>query len=285
MPDFPWPDGKCCAVALTFDMDGETVPFVLDPPNARRRLSLISEAMYDGRVGTPRILNVLDSYEMKSTFFVPGFTAELNANLLKEVVARGHALGHHGYMHERPDSLTDEEEERILIKGKEILRSISGRDPIGYRSPSWELKPTTPALLAKHGFLYDSSLMGDDVPYRIEAGEANLIELPPQWILDDWPQFGFSAFPPIGNGIADPDKAFSVWAKEFDGLHRFGGIYIMTMHPFVTGRPSRIILLERLIDYMRSFDGVWFTTLEEIASYCAKGGHGELFRYPSQIVG
>jgi peptidoglycan/xylan/chitin deacetylase (PgdA/CDA1 family) len=136
MPGFPWPDSKRCAVALTFDMDGETVPFVLDPPNARRRLSLISEAMYDGRVGTPRILDVLDSYEMKSTFFVPGFTAELNVDLLKEVVARGHALGHHGYMHERPDSLSDEQEERILIKGKEILRSISGSDPIGYRSPS-----------------------------------------------------------------------------------------------------------------------------------------------------
>ena len=102
MPDFPWPDGKRCAVALTFDMDGETVPFVLDPPNARRRLSLISEAMYDGRVGTPRILDVLDSYKMKSTFFVPGFTAELNVGLLRQVVARGHALGHHGYMPSAP---------------------------------------------------------------------------------------------------------------------------------------------------------------------------------------
>ena len=114
--------------------------------------------------------------------------------------------GRRGYMHERPDSLTDEQEERILIKGKEILRSITGSDPIGYRSPSWELKPTTPALLAKHGFLYDSSLMGDDVPYRIEAGEANLIELPPQWILDDWPQFGFSAFPPSATASPTPTR-------------------------------------------------------------------------------
>ena len=127
MPQFPWPDGKRCAVALTFDMDGETVPFVLDPPNARRRLSLISEAMYDGRVGTPRILDVLDSYKMKSTFFVPGFTAELNVGLLRQVVARGHALGHHGYMHERPDSLSDAEEERVLIKGKAGLKILSKR--------------------------------------------------------------------------------------------------------------------------------------------------------------
>ena len=99
MPDFPWPDGERCALALPFNMDGETVPCVLDPPNARRRLSLISEATYDGRVYTPRILDVLDSYQIKSTFFVPGFTAELNADLVKEVVVRGHALGHHGYIH------------------------------------------------------------------------------------------------------------------------------------------------------------------------------------------
>jgi hypothetical protein len=92
MPDFPWPDGERCAVALAFDMDAETVLLVLDPPNACRRLSLISEATYDGRVGTPRILDVLDSYQIKSTFFVPGFTAERDANLVKEVVARGHAV-------------------------------------------------------------------------------------------------------------------------------------------------------------------------------------------------
>ena len=96
MPDFPWRDGERCAVALTFDMDDETVPFVLDLPNARRRLSLISEATCDRRVGPPRIPDVLDSYQIKSTFFVPGFTAELNADLAGEVVARGHALGYHG---------------------------------------------------------------------------------------------------------------------------------------------------------------------------------------------
>jgi peptidoglycan/xylan/chitin deacetylase (PgdA/CDA1 family) len=285
MPQFPWPHGHRCAVALTFDMDGETVPFVLDPANARRRLSLMSEAMYGPRVGMPRILDVLEANGLLGTFFVPGFTAELHVDLLKDVVARGHHLGHHGYLHERPDSLSDEDEEAILVRGKEILRSISGHDPIGYRSPSWELKPTTPALLARHGFLYDSSLMGDDVPYRVEAGDRDLIELPPQWILDDWPQFGFSAFPPIGNGIADPDKAFGVWSSEFAGLHRFGGLYVMTMHPFVSGRPSRILLLERLIEYMRSFPDVWFTTLEEIAQHCADTGAGELFEYPKNVMG
>src|SRR5882757_5719155 len=110
MTEFPWPDGKVVAVALTFDMDGETIPYVVDPENAPRRLSLMSEMAYGPTTGIYRILDLLDLYEITASVFVPGRTAELHPEAINEIVARGHDLGHHGYMHERPDGLTDEVE-------------------------------------------------------------------------------------------------------------------------------------------------------------------------------
>lgn len=284
MARFDWPDGRICAVALSFDMDGETIPFVADPPNARKRLTLLSESMYGPNVGMPRILRLLDLYELKATFFVPGFTAELHPDVLERVLDEGHELGAHGYMHERPDTLSDEEEEAVLVRSIEVQERLTGRRPVGYRSPAWELKPTTPALLRKHGFLYDTSLMGDDVPYRIEAGDGELIELPVQWILDDWPHFGFSAVPPLGTGISSPEKVFEVWSSEFDGMHKAGSLVALTLHPFVIGRPGRMLLLERFIRYMRGHPRVWFTTLEEIARHCADTGKGKLVRFPEEVL-
>jgi peptidoglycan/xylan/chitin deacetylase (PgdA/CDA1 family) len=235
-PRFRWPEGKQCAVVLSFDMDGECVPFVYDRPNARKRLTLLSEASFGPEVGMPRILRLLDQYQIPATFFIPGFTAERNTDVVKEIVKQGHEVGHHGYLHERPDMVTEEEEEKILIRGLEVLEGITGVRPRGYRSPAWELKYSSPALLKRYGFIYDSSLMGNDIPYRIRAGDGELLELPVQWLLDDWPWFGFQSVPPLGTGISDPAAVLSAWSWEFEGMYRENGCFVLTMHPFVSGR-------------------------------------------------
>lgn len=260
---FQWPEGKQCAVALTFDVDGETIPLVRDPQHGHERLTLISSSAYGPAVGVPRILNVLDSVGIRGSFFIPGFTAELHPAMVERIVAEGHEIGHHGYLHERPDTLSDAEEESVLLRGIDVLERLTGRRPVGYRSPAWELKPSSPALLKRHGFRYDSSLMGNDIPYLVSTADGDLLELPIQWILDDFPHFSMDH-----GGISSPEKVFEVWSTEFAGYHRFNGCYVLTMHPFVSGRPSRILLLERTIEYINQFDGVWWATLEEIADYC-----------------
>lgn len=273
MANFPWPDGKRCAVALTFDMDGECVPMIYDPQNYHKRLSLQSEGTYGPNVGVPRILDLLDRHAIQASFFVPGFTAERHPDLLRDMIARGHEVGHHGYLHERPDFVDEAEEERIMVRGLDVLESITGRRPRGYRSPAWELKPTSPALLKKYGFVYDSSLMGDDEPYLIDAGAGKLLEIPIQWMNDDWAYFGFCSIPSLGNGISSPQTVFDTWSEEFAGYYDIGGCYVLTMHPFVIGRPSRQRLLDRLIHYIEGFDGVWITTLGHIADHAlATGG-------------
>jgi peptidoglycan/xylan/chitin deacetylase (PgdA/CDA1 family) len=264
----PWPKGNRCAAVLSFDEDGECVPLIFDSANGGRRLTLQSDASYGPDVGTPRILDLLDRHGIQASFFVPGFTAERHPDLLREMVVRGHEVGHHGYLHERLDSVGPDEEERILIHGMRILESITGKTPRGYRSPAWELNPTTPALLKRHGFVYDSSLMGDDQPYLIPAGEGEpLIEIPVQWINDDWPHFGFCSNPSRGFGISSQEKVFEIWSEEFAGYYDYGGCYVLTMHPFVIGRPSRIRLLSRMIELINGFEGVWWATLEQVADH------------------
>ncbi len=264
MPEFPWPNGRHAAVALTFDVDGDTVPFLVDREHADRRLSLWSEHAYGPTVGLGRILDLFELYEVKGTFFFPGFVAERHPEAIERLLRDGHEIGHHGYMHERPDGLDDALEEEILVRGIEAIRSVSGAAPTGYRSPAWEIKPTTPALLARHGFDYDSSLMGQDIPYLVQTPGRPLVELPITWISDDYMQFGRSA------GIGSPEAGFEVFSQEFEGLYQRGGVWIMTMHPFITGRPSRLLLLERLIRFARAFPRVWWTTLGELATYCRR---------------
>ena len=268
MADFKWANDRICAVSLTFDLDGETIPYMLDPPNATKRLALMSEFSYGPRVGMPHILDLLDLYEIKASFFSPARTLELHPALAREIVERGHDLGHHGYMHERPDGLADDQEERVLQRGIEVIQRLTGRDPAGYRSPAWELKPSSPALLKRRGIRFDSSLMGYDVPYWLETEAGDLLELPVSWRNDDWVQFGFVSVPAVGNGISPPSIGLEVFTAEFDGLFQRGGLFNMTMHPFLAGRPSGLIVLERLIRHIRGYPRVWWAKLSEIADYC-----------------
>jgi peptidoglycan/xylan/chitin deacetylase (PgdA/CDA1 family) len=284
MANFPWPGGNRCAAVLSFDMDGECIAFVYDSENAANRLSLQSEATYGPNVGMPRIFDLLSRHQIPASFFVPGFTAERHPDILQEMVRRGYEVGHHGYLHERPDFVDEDEEERIMVRGLEVLEAITGTRPRGYRSPAWELKPTSPALLKKYGFVYDSSLMGDDEPYLIDAGKGErLLEIPVQWINDDWPHFGFSSIPPLGTGISSPQKVYEVWSEEFAGYHEYGGCYVLTMHPFVIGHPSRIRLLDRFIQFMKGCDGVWFATLQQVADHALSTGQVR-YRPPADLT-
>ena len=179
MPNFPWPNGAKVAVALTFDEDGETVPLVYDPGSAAKRLTLQSEMSYGPNVGSPRILNLLEKYGIHGSFFIPGWTAEHHPDLVREMVARGHEIGNHGYLHERPDFVDEDEEERILVRGLEVMESITGKRPIGYRSPAWDLSPHSIELLLKHGIRYDSSLMGHDYDcYYARQGDVAELKTP-----------------------------------------------------------------------------------------------------------
>jgi len=262
-PRFVWPDAHRCSAMLCFDVDGETTALSEDPGLARRR-TLLSQCEYGPRVGVPRILELLHHLKTPATFFVPGFIAEQHPRMLDAIVAQGHEIGLHGYLHEKLAYLDRAEEERILVRCIELLERMTGRRPVGYRAPWFETNPWTAELLSRHGLSYGASEMGDDVPYRHPNG---LVEIPGQWLLEDWEQFAFNADPAWGFTPENCEKVFDLWWREFEAMHAFGCCFVLTLHPWLSGRPSRIRLLEELVTKMRAKGGVWFARGHEIASY------------------
>ena len=261
-----WPGEIKCVAMLTFDLDGVSSWIRRDPSYADFP-SLMSMAEYGPSIATPRILDLLDKYDIQSSFYVPGFVAETHTDLVKEIFDRGHEIGHHGYMHEAPATMSKREEEDVLKKGINILNDITGKVPIGYRSPSWELSSISLELLSRYNFKYDSSMMGDDAPYFIECESANgrLVEVPIHWVLDDAPNFVYAPSANRLGPMRNPEEVYITWAAEFEGLYKFGRSFNLTMHPQYIGRPGRLLMLEKLINYINTFDDVQFMRVDNVS--------------------
>jgi peptidoglycan-N-acetylglucosamine deacetylase len=270
-PGFSWPAGYRAAACFTFDVDAES-PILFDHPEAAAWLDVMSHQAYGPRTAGPRLLRLLDAAGVRATFFIPGYTAERWPDTVRAIRDAGHEIAHHGYLHEgarsAPDAAT---EERRLLRGLEALDAVAGVRPIGYRGPNWELSYATPGLLVKHGFGYDTGMMDADHPYRLavspEPGAASIVELPAHWSLDDWEPYNY--LPGItGSGvIASPADVIARWTLELEALVEEGGLFMLTNHPFVSGRASRAAGLARLIGRAQEIDGLWIATAAEIAAH------------------
>lgn len=265
-------------VCLSFDFDA--ISIWVGPRNTRSP-NLIARGEFGARVGAERMLRLLTDEAIASTWFIPGHTIDTFPGICREIADAGHEVGYHGYCHEAPTSKRPyEEEQGILLRSIECIERISGKAPVGHRLPGGNLGERWTRLLLEHGFSYDSSMaphdfaptyhrLGDvprsDAAY--EFGEqVDLVILPFDWNLDDAPYFSYE--PGSGRpGLRSPDEVRQIWQDEFDYLyHRIGdGVYVLTMHPQTTGKGSRMLMLERLVAYIKSHDGVEFTTLAQVA--------------------
>jgi len=263
-----WPEGAKVAVALSFDFDAET--------NALRdgqySPGILSQGEYAARVALPRILALLDKFRIPASFFVPAITALLHPAEIKAITAKGpHEIGLHGWIHERNSLLTEDDERTLMKKSFDTLKQMTGKAPVGIRTPSWDFSASTLKLIRELGLLYDSSLMADDRPYEIlESGKpTGVVELPVEWLLDDYPYFGFERYSDVRPHIT-PNEVFEIWAAEFEKAYEEGTLFVLTMHPKYIGHRSRILMLEKLIQHILAKKNVWFATHESVARYVKK---------------
>jgi hypothetical protein len=151
----------------------------------------------------------------------------------------------------------------------------------------WDLSWRSPALLAERGFLYDSSLMDADAPYELAVtpgAATSIVEIPIQWALDDWEQYCY--LPDVsGSGLIEtPRKARELWQGEFEGLRSVGGCWVLTNHPFLSGRPARAQQLDELMAHVVACADVWTASLEEVATHVRSLGlPPRLVAYPDDL--
>jgi len=259
-----WLGGKAAIAVLSFDVDAESPILAIGRRYAAHAM-VMSHQAYGPQVGVPRILEMLADFSLKATFFIPGLTVERYPETVERIAAAGHEIGHHSYSHRTPVSLSDSEERADFERALSALERAGVR-PQGHRAALWDPTYRTLDLVAEYGLQYDSSLMDDDRPYILETTKGSIAELPPHWLLDDWEQYAYLPEPNIGQNIEAPEKVFAVWSSELDAMRRYGCLFMLTNHPFVSGRPSRVENLRRLIQFALDRGDVQFLTAGEVAA-------------------
>lgn len=251
---------------LTFDLDAETMWTARDPAYAQRPI-LMSQGAYGWKVGTRRILDLLDRYGVKTTFFVPGLVIEQRPEVIEDILRRGHELAHHSYSHAWILSLTPEQEREEMQKGFEAIVRASGHAPRGWRSPAAEISAISMPLLVEYGFDYSSNFFDDDSPYlhEVEGRPTKIVELPFRWVLDDAPFFQYSIVLP-GRTMQAPSALLEVWKSEFDTLYAEDRMMMVGMHPQLIGQPSRLQALEGLIQHALAHRNVWIGRCDEMVA-------------------
>lgn len=256
-----WPGGARVAVLFSFDVDNETIPLRYGQPTVGE----LAQGQYGARVGLRRITDLLARERVPATFFIPAVSLLITPDIVETIRRSGeHEFAVHGWIHERNTQVPAAEERELVQRAVDTLTRLTGSRPVGYRAPSWNFSPATAAIVRDLGFLYESSLMADDSPYELDVDgkPTGIVELPVEWILDDAPLFN-----PQGDRYSPPREALQVWKDEFDRAYQEGGMFLMTMHPHVSGHRSRMVALEGLIAYIKSKPGVWFATHRAAAEY------------------
>ena len=257
-----WPNGARVAVLLSFDVDNETIEGLR---TGTVSVGPLSNGEYGSRVALPRIVDLLDEEGIPASFFFPAWSLKLAPHQADVVQASDmHEIAVHGWIHESNSILDAITEKRLLSQSIDALEELTGVRPVGYRAPSWNFSPNTLSIIREMGFIYESSLMADDRPYELlQNGEpTGVVELPVEWILDDAPLFN-----PLGDRYSPPREVMQVWIDEFDKAWEEGTMFLLTMHPHISGHRSRIIALEGLIDHIKAKGEVWFATHAEAALY------------------
>ncbi len=262
-----WKNGARMAVAISFDSDHET----FELRNGGESISRLSQGQYGARRGMPRILALLEKYGVPASFFMPAVSAMINSDEVKAVIAGGHELGMHSWIHEFNSRLDFETERDLALRAADMLAKLSGVHPVGMRTASWDFSPYTLAIAREMGLLYDSSLMADDDPYELlEDGEpTGMVEIPVEWIRDDAPYVAMDRMTgarPYGG----PAMVADILRREMDVAWDEGGLFQVTLHPHHVGHRSRIFILEETIRHAKAKGEVWFCTHAELARYCAQ---------------
>jgi peptidoglycan/xylan/chitin deacetylase (PgdA/CDA1 family) len=259
-----WKDGARCALALSFDSDHETNEL----REGGKSYGRMSWGQFGNRQGVPRILEILKRHSVPATFYVPAVVALLHPDEQRRVVAEGHEIGIHSWIHELNSVLSYEAERDIMLRSAEALEKITAVRPVGARTASWDFSPHTLRITKEMGLLYDSSLMADVDCYELllDGEPTGVIELPVEWVRDDAVYFMMHRFQGL-RPHTPPEAVLDIFLREFDAAYAEGGLCQLTFHPHIIGHRSRVWIIEEVIRHANARGKVWFATHRDVVEY------------------
>ncbi|WP_105204659.1 polysaccharide deacetylase [Neobittarella massiliensis] len=267
-----WPQNIQCAAMITVNLDAEYFWLQLDERAAHMPKTL-SMGQYGMTRGLGRLLDILQSFSIKATFFVPGIVAEKYAGYMKDIVSAGHEIACHGYLHENLSLFDRAQQQERLKKAVAAIEKYSGVSPRGFRAPEGDLTLETLQIAHSLGMCYSSDLSDDDRPYFMPVDDAGtqMLQIPIQWANFDFPYLAFNYRPafPTGQGrVAPYSSMLSNWKDEFTGHYTHHLCYVMQLDPQTIGNPGRSAILEEFLTFVKDKPGVWFATGSEMYDYC-----------------
>jgi peptidoglycan/xylan/chitin deacetylase (PgdA/CDA1 family) len=271
-----WPDGARCAAVLTFNLDAELFWLRFDPSCAGRPKTL-SMGEYGPRRGVGRILDVLDAFGVRTTWFVPGGVARRYPAVVGGIAERGHEIACRGDELEDFGTLSSGEQRSVVERSLASVTDVTGVRPVGFRAPPGETTDATPRVLADAGIRWASMTRADDRPYELlsDGRGTGVIEIPTHWELDDFSQFMFNFHPPFPAGqprIASYRQVIADWCAEFAAYRRHGLCYVPSLTPECIGKPGRIGMLEELLGVLTGAPDAWMATGSQVATWWREHG-------------
>ena len=276
-PVVEWPNGARIAVSVvvnyeegseysTLDGDpaGETMGESPSPvPVGDRDLANESFFEYGSRVGVWRILNILEEYDTKATFYCCAQALERNPEVGPEIVRRGHEVFGHGNRWQEYYKMDRETERDAIRKAVESLTRTTGQRPLGWYTRYGPSVNTRELVVEEGGFVYDCNAYNDDLPYYTDVKGKKWLVIPYSLEVNDtrfW-----------RGGMSKPDDFFQTAKNSFDLLYEEGVTHPKMMsvglHCRIIGRPSRAPALRQFLEYARSKPGVWLTRRIDIARW------------------
>ena len=264
-----WPPGVRLPVVLTFEhQSGEGAPLF---PGDRPNYMVGGTMQYGARRGIWNILELLEKYQIKATFFVCGTTAEKYPDAVQAAQKAGHEIAGMSYGFDRVRTLSVEHERSIIRQSTQVLEGITAARIQGWRCPDYRISPQTHDILAEEGFAWDSSMLNDDLPYLFDCGGRRLVEIPFTTSTADKTYIGYP-YPQRGG----PEGLANVWSNEFEVLYgeseRSPRFLILSLQTWATGRPAPLRILRQFLDRLVGHEEFWLARCGDIAKWWLEHG-------------
>ncbi len=262
-----WPDGVRLPIIISVHHQSEEFSSVF--PDGQCDPFDYGERQYGGRRGAWRLLETLERHGVRGTWLICGATLEKYPEVSRAVKKAGHSIAGHTYEHEMMCNLPRETELNLMRKTVSVFEDLLGEHLRGWRT-CFASHNTLDLVLEHFDFEWDGSMWNDDLPYIIHGSGRETLEIP------------FAAYSDAALSVQRfPVNTYSTWNSNtpdfmlralksaIDALYERGAekavMMPLVVHDYITGRPSRAKILDDIITYAKQFEGVVFTTHDQLA--------------------